>query len=207
VRRRRRKENGGERDEAPYLGSIALIPTLISSFIPIFSLERGGQVERRLERSERAVRAGRGEQLVKLALVEELDTRLGLLDQRSLGELDRVSGDVVADRLDRERLALGRDVSLDVLEAVSIPPTHVWRRRIIADAASSFEAMALPLHPHCVLAPLDPALASRTRGALRQPLRGDLVEGALADEGREMDGQIRRSPLRAPSGSRRTIAA
>ena len=35
--------------------------------------------------------------------------------------------------------------------------------------------MVLPLHPPCVLAPLDPALASRTRDALRQPLSSNAM--------------------------------
>src|SRR5205823_11802126 len=46
-----------------------------------------------------------------------------------------------------------------------------WRRRSCADASSSEARAALLRYASCVLAPLDPALASRTRGVRGRTLR------------------------------------
>ena len=92
---------------------------------------RGGHVQGWLDPAERVVGVRRGEQLLELGLIQELDPGLGLLQRGPIGELDRVRRapalpqpevedrvhrvDVVADRLDRERTAFGSDVALDVL--------------------------------------------------------------------------------------------
>ena len=92
---------------------------------------RRGQIQRRLDSTEGVVGVRRGEQLLELCLVEKLDPRLGLPHGRPVGLLDRIDlapplaqpevedrvhgVDVVADRLDGKRLALGGDVAFDVL--------------------------------------------------------------------------------------------
>src|SRR5712692_2857018 len=72
------------------------------------------------------------------------------------------------------RLAPPRQDARPALEPVSKPPRTSGgggsaRTTGFAGGApaSSVGAMALPLHPPCVLAPLDPSTASRTRGVLR----------------------------------------
>jgi hypothetical protein len=57
------------------------------------------------------------------------------------------------------------------LEFIREPLAHVWRRRLVADASSSVAALAPPTNGFavgavapCVLTPLDPTLAIRTRG-------------------------------------------
>jgi hypothetical protein len=60
---------------------------------------------------------------------------------------------------------------MNTFQPICGPPAHVWRRRPAADVSSSVGPVAKPLCPRVggtrFLAPLDPALAGRTREAPR----------------------------------------
>ena len=148
-------------------------------------------------RAERIVGVRRGEQLLELGLVEELDPRLGLLDRRPVGELDRVRlapalpqpqvedrvhrVDVVADRLDRERPALRGHVALDVLRPHPVERLAGEERRdVVAQIGGDRQpvrlAPALQLEP---LAELAARLLHRDPlGVRRRARRVDLAHPA-----------------------------
>ena len=130
---------------------------------------RRGQIQSRLDSAEGVVGVRRGEQLLELCLVEKLDPRLGLLHGRPVGLLDRIDlapalaqpevedrvhgVDVVADRLDGKRLALGGDVALDVLRPDAIECLAGEERcDVISQVRGHGQPMGLP--PALELQPL-----------------------------------------------------
>jgi hypothetical protein len=150
---------------------------------------RCGQIQARLDPTERIIGIRRREQLFELGLIEELDPRLGLLERRPVCQLDRVHlapalaqaeiedrmhrVDVVADRLDRERLALHRDVALDVLRTDPVEGLAGEERRdVIAQIGGHRQpvrlAPALQLEP---LAELPPGVLHRHPLAIRRRAR------------------------------------
>jgi hypothetical protein len=122
--------------------------------------------ERIQETLDEAAERGRMTRRDANELVSELFRRGREQTDELLGQLGRAAGRA-------RRTVGGRTLAIDNYDELtaSEPPAHVWRRRICADASSSDARAALLRHASCVLASLDPALASRTRGVRSQTLQ------------------------------------